>query len=154
MPVDLTFLAAAALPYLVQYLPAMTEAGKFVGGKALEKVVENTTDEILKFARPWLGRLMGKIESTPTALKAAQRVAAAPENKDLQTALKVELTDILGENPDLAEEISRILDQAKADGKQIAADRGGVAFGDNAQENIAITGGVGGDFIKGDKRES
>jgi hypothetical protein len=148
---DLTSLAAAALPYLVQYLPAMTEAGKFVGGKALEKVVENTTDEILKFARPWLGRLMGKIESTPSALKAAQRVAAAPENNDLQTALKVELTDILGENPDLAAEISRILDQAKAAGKQIVVDHGGVAYGDNARDNIAITGGVKGDFVLGDK---
>src|SRR5262245_57777307 len=99
---DLTSLAAAALPYLVHYLPAMTEAGKFVGGKALEKVVENTTDEIWKVARPWLGRLMGKIESSPTALKAVQRVAAAPENKDLQTALKVELTDIFAENRELA----------------------------------------------------
>lgn len=41
---------------------------------------------------------MGKIESNPATLKAAQRVAAAPENKDLQTALKVELTDIFAEN--------------------------------------------------------
>lgn len=151
---DLTFLAAAALPYLVQYLPAMTEAGKFVGGKALEKIVENTTDEIWKVAGPWLGRLMGKIESNPTALKAAQRVAAAPENGDLQTALKVELMDIFAENPDLAEEIGRTLDQAKTAGKQLAADHGGVAYGDNARDNIAITGGVKGDFVLGDKHKS
>jgi hypothetical protein len=82
-----------------------------------------------------------------------QRVAATPENKDLQTALKVELTDILAENPDLAEEISRILDQAKAAGKQIAADHGGVAYGDDARDNIAITGGVKGDFVLGDKNK-
>jgi hypothetical protein len=150
---DLTSLAAAVLQYLVHYMPAMFEAGKFVGGKALEKVVENTTDEIWKVAQPWLGRLMGKIESDSAALKAAQRVAAAPENKDLQTALKVELTEILAENRDLAEEISRILDQAKAAGKQIAADRGGVAYGDNARDNIAITGGVKGDFVLGDKHK-
>jgi hypothetical protein len=91
---------------------------------------------------------MGKIESTPTALKAAQRVAAAPENNDLQTALKVELIDIFAEDRDLAEQIGRILNQAKVAGKQIAADRGGVAFGDNAHENTVITGRVQGDFVK------
>jgi hypothetical protein len=37
---------------------------------------------------------------------------------------------------------------------RISANRGGVAFGDNARENIVIIGGIGGDFIKGDKRES
>jgi hypothetical protein len=145
---DLTSLAATVLPYLVHCLPELIEAGKFVGGKVLEKVVENTTDEIWKTTQPWLGRLMGKIETTPSALKAAQRVAAAPENKDIQTALKVELMDIFAENRDLAEEISQILDQANADGKRIAADRGGVAFGDNARGNIVITGGMQGDFIK------
>jgi hypothetical protein len=150
---ELTSLATAALPYLVHYLPAMIEAGKFVGGKALEKIVENTTDELWKVAGPWLGRLMGKIESNPTALKAAQRVAVSPENEKYRTALELELEEIFTEDHDLAEEIKRILDQAKAGGKQIIADRGGVAFGDNARDNITITGGIGGDFVKGDKHK-
>lgn len=80
-------------------------------------------------------------------------MAAAPENKDLQTALKVELMDIFAENRDLAEEIKRILDQAKAGGRQILADRGGVAIGDNSRDNITITGGVHGDFVMGDKHK-
>src|SRR5262245_8095978 len=109
---DVTSLASDMLPYLVYCLPTMIEAGKFVGGKALEKVVENTTDEVWKIAQPWIGKLMGKIERSSTAMKAAQRVVASPDDGDLQTALKVELKDILAENPDLAEEIKRILDQA------------------------------------------
>jgi hypothetical protein len=65
----------------------------------------------------------------------------------------VELEEIFTEDHDLAEEIKRILDQAKAGGKQIIADRGAVVFGDNARENITITGGIGGDFVKGDKHK-
>ena len=151
---DVTALAPSILPYLVHYLPAMIEAGKFIGGKAVEKIAENATDDVWKIARPWIGKLMGKIENSPSALKAAQWVAASPEDEYLQTALKVELKDILAEHRDLAEEIRRILDQANAGGKQIIADRGGVTFGDNARDNITITGGIGGDFVKGDKHKS
>jgi hypothetical protein len=145
---DVTTLAPAVLPYLVRYLPAMIEAGKFAGGKALEKITEHAADEVWKIVQPWIGKLMGKIEDKPTALSAAQRVALSPENKKYQTALEVELEEILAEDRYLAEEIKRILDQAKASGKQTTADHGGVAFGDNARDNITITGEVLGDFIK------
>jgi hypothetical protein len=150
---DDTSLAPAVLPYLVRYLPAMIEAGKFVGGKALEKIAEKTADEVWKAAQPWIGRLMGKIEDKPTALKAAQRVAVSPENEKYQTALEVELEEIFTEDHDLANEIKRILDQAKAAGKQIIADRGGVAFSDNAQGNVVNTGHIGGDFVVRDKHK-
>jgi hypothetical protein len=145
---DVTTLAPVVLPYLVRYLPAMIEAGKLAGGKALEKIVENATDEGWKIVQPWIGKLMGKIEDKPAALNAAQRVASSPENEKYQTALEVELEEIFSEDRDLAEEIKRILDQAKAGGKQITANRGGVAFGDNARENTVITGGVQGDSVK------
>jgi hypothetical protein len=151
---DVTTLASAVLPYLVRYLPAMTEAGKFVGGKALEKITENTTDKVWEIVQPWIGKLTGKIEDKPSALNAAQRVAVSPENEKYQTALEVELEDILTGDQALAEEIKRILDQAKAGSKQVTADRSGVAFGDNARGNITITGGIGGDFVKGDKHKS
>jgi hypothetical protein len=151
---DVTSLAPVVLPYLVHYLPYMIEAGKLAGGKALEKIVENATDEGWEIVQPWIGKLMGKIEDKPAALNAAQRVAFSPENENYQTALEVELEEIFTADRDLAEEIKRILDQAKAGGKQITADRGGVAFGDNARDNITITGGISGDFVKGDKHKS
>lgn len=88
---DVTTLASAVLPYLVRYLPAMTEAGKFVGGKALEKITENTTDKVWEIVQPWIGKLTGKIEDKPSALNAAQRLAVSPENEKYQTALEVEL---------------------------------------------------------------
>jgi hypothetical protein len=150
---DVTSLAPVILPYLFRYLPEMIEAGKFVGGKALEKIAEKTTDEMWKVAQPWIGKLMGRIEDKPTALNAAQRVAISPENEKYWTALEVELEDILTEDRNLADEIKQILDQTKGGGNQIIADRGGVAYGDNARDNITITRGIGGDFVKGDKHK-
>lgn len=141
-------LATLVMPYLIRYLPQLIEAGKFVGGKALEKIVENSTDDAWKFAKPWFGKLMGRIEESPASLPLAEKVALTPDNQKYQTALEVQLEGILSANPALAEEIARLLDQARAAGKQISADRGGVAFGDNAQGNTAITGGMQGDIIK------
>src|SRR5262245_23830699 len=138
---DITNLTALILPYLMRCLPIMIESGNFVGGKALEKLIENTTDEVWTAVRPWLEKLIGKFESNPSAIKAIQSIAAAPERKDLQIALKVELEDILAENQILAEEIVRILGCAETSNKQIIADHGGVAFGDNAQGNLTITNG-------------
>ena len=37
---------------------------------------------------------------------------------------------------------------------QVSATHGGIAFGDNAKDNIAITGGVLGDFVIGNKQKS
>jgi hypothetical protein len=56
-----------------------------------------------------LNALMVKIESSPTALKAAQQVADSPENMALQMVLKTELVNILVENPGLANEIAKEL---------------------------------------------
>ena len=146
-------LAPLVMPYLIRYLPQLIEAGKFVGGKALEKIVENSTDGAWKFAKPWLGKLMGRIEESPAALPLAEKVALTPDNQKYQTALEVQLEHILSADPALAEEIARLLDQAKAAGKQIIADRGGVALGDHAQGNVINTGNVGGDFVGRDKHK-
>jgi hypothetical protein len=152
-PMDDLTLAQRVMPYLIPYLPQLIEAGKFVGGKALEKIVEGTTDAAWKFVKPWLGKLINRIEESPAALPVAEKVAFTPGNAKYQTALEVQLEDILAADPALAEEIARLLDQAEAGGKQVKADRGGVAFGDHAKDNIVITGQIGGDFVGGDKHK-
>jgi hypothetical protein len=136
---EITTLAPFVLPVLVRYLPQMLEAGKFVGGKALEKFVENAADEAWKFAQPWLGKLMSRIESEPAALKAAERVALAPANADYQTALKVELAEVLAGAPQLADEIGRLLEQARRENLLVQqGDRSVFVKGDNT--GTIITG--------------
>jgi hypothetical protein len=45
--------------------------------------------------------------------------------------------------------LDQTFDQVKTPGgSRVSADRGGVAFGDDAQGNVAITGGMQGDFVK------
>jgi len=148
---DVAILAPVVLSYFVRYLPKMIEAGKFVGGKALEKITENLTDEGWKFVQPWIGKLMGKIEENPGAKSVVEKVALAPDNQKYQNALEVHLEDILAADPALAGDILRLLAQAEAAGKRIAADRGGVVLGDNAQGNVINAGHIGGDLIGRDK---
>jgi hypothetical protein len=62
---DFSSLAADALPYLVYYIPAMAEAGNFVGGKILERIVDKITDGMREVAWSWFGKLIGKIEDSP-----------------------------------------------------------------------------------------
>jgi hypothetical protein len=94
----------------------MIEAGKFVGGKALEKVIDSAKEEIWKIAEPWVRKLMQQIEDQPDALQAAQRVAVSPENVEYRTALESELESILAADQALAVEIKQILDRVNVTG--------------------------------------
>jgi hypothetical protein len=134
-------LAPLVMPYLIRYLPQLIEAGKFVSGKALEKIVENSTDDAWKFAKPWLGKLMGRIEESPAALPLAEKVALTPDNQKYQTALEVQLEDILSANPALAEEIARLIGQAERENITVRqGDRSVFVKGDNT--GVIMTGDV------------
>src|SRR5262245_60138403 len=134
-------LAPLVMPYLIRYLPQLIEAGKFVGGKALEKIVENSTDDAWKFAKPWFGKLMGRIEESPAALPLAEKVALTPDNQKYQTALEVQLEDILSANPALAEEIARLIGQAERENITVRqGDRAVFVKGDNT--GVIMTGDV------------
>lgn len=128
---DPVSLAPLIMPFLIRYLPQLAEAGKFIGGKALEKIVENATDEGWKFAAPWFGKLLGRIEASSAARPIAEKVALAPDNSKYQTALEVQLEDILVADPPLAEQISQLLQQAE-------------------QEKIIVRQGDRSVFVKGD----
>ena len=134
-------LAPLVMPYLIRYLPQLIEAGKFVGGKALEKIVENSTDGAWKFAKPWFGKLMGRIEESPAALPLAEKVALTPDNQKYQTALEVQLEDILSANPALAEEIARLIGQAERENITVRqGDRSVFLKGNNP--GVIMTGDV------------
>ena len=138
---DPVSLAPLVMPFLIRYLPQLAEAGKFVGGKALEKIVENATDEGWKFAAPWFGKLVGRIEESPAARPLAEKVALSPDNAKYQTALEVQLEDLLIADPPLADQISRLLQQAEREQVIVRqGDRGVFVKGDNS--GTIITGDV------------
>jgi hypothetical protein len=113
---DVTTLTPLILPDLIRYLSAQIDNGEIM--------------------EPWIGKLIQKVNESPGALIAAQRVASSPEDLHYQAALEAELKDIFSADPKLAEEIKRIFDQA------IRSASGGPTHQDNAPGNITIIGGV------------
>ena len=132
-----------ALPYLLQGTEAVaTEANKKLGS-----AVWDHCTKVWELLRP-------KVESSPSASKALERIINQPERQGIQAAFQVELEDILLADPQLFEELAELLkaagdtqtyhasiigDGAVAQGERaIAAGKGSVAVGGNVTGNIAI----------------
>lgn len=138
----LTIFLAPALPFLVA---GGTEAVKTAGKKVGEEGAEMA-------GRLW-DLLRGKVEESPRAQGAAEEVAEAPEDADAQAGLRRQLLKILEADPTLAAEVAKILDSAGhgpvsnatvvgdgaiAQGRAVAAGKGGVAVGGDVTGDISV----------------
>src|SRR6185295_18313526 len=92
---------------LVPLLPYLLKAGE----KAAEETGKTVADQSLEWGKSLWSKLKPKVEAKPAALEAAQDVARAPEDEDLQTVLRVQLKKLLTGDQSLAEEVSRWLEQ-------------------------------------------
>lgn len=138
---DIATLTSLTMPPLVTALPKLVEAGKLVGGKALETLVEKTTEAGVSLAKPWIGKLLNRIEEDSTAKSFAEKVALAPQNQKYQAALEVQLEDILTADPDLAAEIAWLLEKAGAENIQVQqGERSVFVKGDNP--GVIMTGDI------------
>ena len=138
---------APALPYLLKAVgKASEEAGKKVGGEAVEKA-----QEVWQKLRP-------AVEDRPGALTAAKDAAAAPKDEESQTVWKVQLRKILEGDEDLARAVEKMLPprehfQARVEGdgaiaqgnRAVAAGQGGVAVGGDVHGSVIVGGSHGGD---------
>ncbi|HKX27205.1 MAG TPA: tetratricopeptide repeat protein [Blastocatellia bacterium] len=138
---DVTNIAPLVMPYLIRYLPAMIETGKFTDGESLDNLLEDATAEDWETA--WIDKLMRKIEEKPMALNAAHRVVASPGNAKYQTVLEVELEDILSTDRALAEEIKKIFNQRRTNGDaHLITGRHGAVFGEDRLDHTPGVGGM------------
>ena len=88
------------LPYLLQTNELVAEAsGKMIGGDTWE------------WAKSLWSKLGPSVAAKPAALKAAQDLAQAPGNTNLQAALYLQITNLLNENQSLAQELQRYFQQ-------------------------------------------
>ncbi len=145
---DISTLAQSLTTYLIPVLPYLLKAGE----KAAEEAGKKLAGDAWDGAKALWAKLWPRVEAKPAALEAVRDAAQAPDNTDFQAALRLQLSKLL-EDQTLAAEIEQLLAQAKG-GSNVSADRGGVAYGDHARDNIAITGGVKGDIVVGDKHKS
>lgn len=134
---DIGALASSVTTALVPLLPYLLKAGE----KAAEETGKTVAGQSWEWAKSLWTKLKPKVEAKPAALEAAQDVAQAPTDEDLQTALRVQLKKLLTEDQSLAEEVSRWLEQGKAAGINISVSgERNVAIGGNVNSSTIVTG--------------
>jgi hypothetical protein len=103
-----------------------------------------------KYAESIWRKLWPKLEERSAAQEAVHDVAADPDDKDAQGALRVQLKKLLEQDPGLAGELKQLLEHAQRDGvvagRDVNAVHGGVhatdhgiAVGHDVAGNISIT---------------
>jgi len=134
---DIGALASSLTTALVPLLPYLLKAGE----KAAEETGKTVAGQSWEWGKSLWSKLKPGVEAKPAALEAVQDVAHAPEDEDLQAALRVQLKKLLTEDQSLAEEVSRWLEQGKAAGNIVTASgERSVAIGGDAKGNTIVTG--------------
>jgi len=134
---DIGALASSLTTALVPVLPYLLKAGE----KAAEETGKAVAGQSWEWAKSLWTKLKPDVEAKPAALEAAQDVARAPEDQDLQAALRVQLKKLLTEDQSLAEEVSRWLEQGKTAGITVTASgERSIAIGGDAKGNTIVTG--------------
>jgi hypothetical protein len=131
---------ATLTAFLSPYLPFLLK----LSGKAPEKTIETAAEKFgesswTKAQAIW-ERLSPKVQAKESAKEAALDVANAPEDEDLQVALKVQIKKILDQDEALASAISQVLQEGGSDrppGTQIVQN----VMGNRNQVIGQVTGG-------------
>jgi hypothetical protein len=134
---DIGTMASSVTAALVPLLPYLLKAGE----KAAEETGKAAAGQGWEWGKSLWSKLRPKVEAKPAALEAAQDVAHAPDDEDLQIALRVQLKKLLTEDQSLAEEVSRWLEQGKAAGITVTASgERSAAIGGDVKSSTIITG--------------
>ncbi len=97
--------AATLTAFLAPVLPFLLK----VGSKAAEGAMQQVGVDTWGKAKAVWEKLRPKVEEKEAAKEAAEDVAAAPDDEDLQAALRVQLKKILEKNEALAKEIAQLM---------------------------------------------
>ena len=108
---------------------AAEEAGKKFGGDAWDR------------AKGLWAKLRPQVEAKPAAQEAVQDAVAAPNDDDLQAALRLQLRKLLAEDALLAREITRVWQEVQQAGiTVIAVGERSVAIGRDVTGSTIMTG--------------
>lgn len=138
---DVTLIATAVTSLLGPLLPYLVKGGEKAAEEAASKLVGGTWE----LAKKLWSKLSSPLESRPAAREALEDVAKAPDQEDPQAALRLQIKKLLEQDAELKQEISRLLEEGKAAGVNIAA------FGERsvAAQNIMGSTVITGDIEKG-----
>jgi len=140
---DISAIAMALTSFLSPALPFLIKGG--------EKLAEMTAEKLgtagFNQAKAIWERLRGPVESSQAAKEVAQDVAESPDNRGGQDSLRYQLEKILTADPDLAQQIAKLLEAA---GQQVEYHAELHGSGVIAQGTNAVAAGKGGVAIGGD----
>jgi hypothetical protein len=134
---DVTTLAKDLAVFLIPFLPYLLKAGEKAAEEAGKKLGGDAWDR----AKGLWAKLRPKVEAKPAAQEAVQDAAAAPNDEDIQAALRLQLRKLLAEDAMLASEIERLWKEAQQKGTTVvAAGERSVAIGRDVTSSTIITG--------------
>lgn len=132
---------AALTAFLAPFLPTLVRAGE----KAVEKAADAVSDEAFAYAKKLWEKLKPGVEAKPAAKEAAEEVAARPDDEDAVAALRLQLRKLLESDSGLADELSRIWQEAQAANvvQVTASGERSVAVGGDVSNSSIVTGDQG-----------
>ena len=134
-------LPAQLVQFLAPFLPYLLKGLKLAGQEAAKALGEKAGEQSLDQAKALWDKLRPKVEAKPAALEAAQDAATHPDDEDTLAALRLQLKKLLAEDESLAQEMTRLLEQARAAGKNVTASGSrSVAIGGNVSGSVIVTG--------------
>lgn len=112
---------AAVVQFLAPFLPALLHGA----GELAESVAGGAIDAVSERARKLWERLWPSLQNRPGGTEAANDVAKAPDDPDMQAALRVHLRKLFEADPALAADVKAMLENRGT--STASADHGGVA---------------------------
>jgi hypothetical protein len=98
--------------FLTPFLPSLLN----ISSKVFDGALEELGADALHKAKSLCATLAPKLTAKPAAQEAVTDLIAAPDNADLQAALRVQLQKLLDQDPTLAETLTAILNEPGTDG--------------------------------------
>jgi len=114
--IDPISLAAIAIGFLPRALPYLTKLGSAMGDSLTKEAGDKFGPEAWETAKSIWSKIGGKLMEKPAAKDAVSDVISNPEDKDNIASLRKEIRKVLEEDPSLAAELQKIVEnRVKAD---------------------------------------
>jgi hypothetical protein len=129
-------------PYLIASAPYLYEAGKIVGQEGLKEISKKAISKVGEktwglATRCW-EKITGKNDSNSQELETILgEIVENPNDEDVKSAFRYKFRKVLKNDEDLFSQLNEIIQSdrsVKIDGEQ------NINFGDNAKDNLSITG--------------
>jgi hypothetical protein len=101
---------------LVSFITSFLLSLLNIGSKIVDGALEELGADALHKAKSLWTALSPRLQAKPAAQEAVVDLAAAPDNADLQAALRVQLQKLLDQEPALAETLTAIFNKPGTDG--------------------------------------